>query len=447
MIRVRSSLTFRIIALSGIWIFLALLVTGLLLVDHYRNHIAGHFDAHVFTHLEELVAAGKLNRDGEFEMTSHPSDPRFYNPGSGWYWEVRYAGDTLERSESLGERRLDLQSIGLTERLPVHEIPGPHGLELRVQTLEAKQPEGREPLLFVASSPTMRIQDDVRDFSRNILIGFVVLLAGLLLAVLLQVRIALKPLKAIGTGIGEVREGRSQRLAGRFPDEVQPLVDELNNLLEHNAVLLKRARNQLGDLAHSVKNPLAVINNEARNLNENQRRLILKQTSAIAGNVENYLSRARVFGSENVLGSRSRVSDVLKDLVFAMKRIYQQRELDFDSSQIGSCWFRGEQQDLEEMLGNLIDNACKWAEKRVVLSCTTESQRLRVLIEDDGPGIDEDRVERALSRGQKLDESVPGHGLGLSIVRDMAHLYGGTLTLGKSRLGGVRAGLELPGGE
>jgi len=210
-------------------------------------------------------------------------------------------------------------------------------------------------------------------------------------------------------------------------------------------VLLKRARNQLGDLAHSIKNPLTVINNEARAMPTEQKELILKETGDIASSVEHYLSRARVFGTENVLGARSQVKTIVEDLTFVMKRIYADRNLEFDISGLGNCSFRGESQDLEEMVGNLVDNASKWANKRVIVHCRSSSQRVRLAVEDDGPGIPELKTELVLTRGNKLDDSVAGQGRGLGIVRDIVELYGGRLTLSRSGYGGLCAELDLPG--
>ena len=225
---------------------------------------------------------------------------------------------------------------------------------------------------------------------------------------------------------------------------MQPLVDELNNLLDHNAVLLKRARTQLGDLAHSVKNPLTVITNEARNMEPELKELIIKQTSDISRNVDHYLTRARTFGTEKVLGSRSEVKAVVEDLVYAMQRLYQERDLEYDLSGLQECWFRGERQDLEEMMGNLIDNACKWARRRVVVKSELLNHDLVLVVEDDGPSIPPESIEEVMRRGNRLDESKPGHGQGLGIVKDIADLYGGALSLQDGELGGIQARLTLP---
>jgi signal transduction histidine kinase len=225
---------------------------------------------------------------------------------------------------------------------------------------------------------------------------------------------------------------------------VQPLVTELNTLLDHNKTLLKRARNRLADLAHAVKTPLTVIRNEAVSMNNAQGRLILDQSDVISGGLDHYLSRARVSGQKNAFGYRTSVKAVVKDLQFVVQKIYRDRDIDVELCGEGDCQFRGEAQDLEEMLGNLVDNACKWAASHIRISGRTDQDRLTLTIEDDGPGIPQDRYRHVIQRGFKLDEAKPGHGHGLGIVNDIAELYGGSLILGISELGGLKAELNLP---
>lgn len=440
----RRSLARRIIALSAAWVIMALTISALLLVYSYYDHAARHYDEHVSMHLEELLDASELSTNGTFELTYGPSDPRYQDLHSGWYWEVKQSGQSLKRSPSLGENGLDIGNIQPTKGVVVHKLKGPVEEKLRVQIVEVGSDPGQDPLVFLASAPLTGYTDDAMSYSTHIIGSFLLLAIGLLMAVMLQVRTALKPLKAISTGIGEIREGKATKLPSTNLEDVQPLVDELNNLLDHNATLLKRARNRLSDLAHSVKNPLTVINNEARNMDAGQKELILQQTSDISKNVDHYLSRARTFGTEKVLGSRSAVKPTVEDLVYVMQRIYQDRDLDYDFSDLQECWFRGEGQDLEEMMGNLIDNACKWARNRVSIHAGTEDDRLLLMVEDDGPGIPKEEIENVMRRGHKLDESKPGHGQGLGIVKDIADLYGGKLELGKSSLGGFQARLDLP---
>ena len=440
----RRSLTARIILLSIFWITIALLATAILLGRLYRVHIEEHYDAHVFTHVEELVAAIETSPEGERRLHSEPTDPRFHLLNSGWYWEVLIAGELMEKSPSLGDQQLDLTGLNLIESHGVQTIYGPDQQQLRAQLINTTYPHDIGSLTFLATAPVMQITDDVHEFVFHIFINFLVLGIGLSIAVVVQVRVALRPLKAIRSAISDVQAGITQRLPQDFPSDVQPLVNELNFLLDHNELLLKRARNQLGDLAHAVKNPLTVIRNEARSMESKQGQLILDQSHVMASSIDHYLSRARIYGKKDAIGYRTSVEPVIDDLIYAVQHIYQDRGIEFQLSLLGEHWFRGEAQDLEEMAGNLIDNACKWAKSQVVVQCVTEQDRLVLVIEDDGPGIAEEDIEDAMQRGRKLDESYAGHGHGLSIVKNIADLYGGTLKLGKSPLGGLRAELDLP---
>ena len=423
---------------------MALVVVALLLIYFYRDHVESHYDAHVHMHLEELIGGSQLLPDGSFSLAFLPSDPRYNELNSGWYWEVRRGGNSLMKSPSLGSYVLNTDNIKWQGNDAVYEIPGPANQPLRVHIVQSDADPGDEPLVYLSSAPSTDYNDDVLNYANHIISSFVLLGISLLLTVVLQVRIALKPLKAIGSEIGEVRGGKRQKLSSDYPIDVQPLVDELNNLLDHNIVLLRRARNQLGDLAHSVKNPLSVINNEARNMQPERRALIQKQTRDIIENIDHYLSRARTFGTEKIIGSKSNVKPVVEDLVYTMQRLYQQRELFYDYSGLKDCVFRGEAQDLEEMLGNLIDNSSKWSTRRFTISVESKDGRLRLVVIDDGPGIPDEEIENVKRRGHKLDETKPGHGQGLGIVNDIAKLYGGSLILRASESGGLRAELNLP---
>lgn len=439
-----KTLSTRIIAYSGSWVFLALIVSAGLLIYYYRDHVSQHYDAHVDMHLEELTGASGFSPDGTFSISFLPSDPRYNDLDSGWYWDVRQAGRSLMQSPSLNGFMLDISSLTPSENKVVYEASGPGGKPIRLHVVETPQGDGQDPLVFLASAPMTDVTDDIVSYSDHIIGSFFLLGIGLLLAVVLQVRIALKPLKSIGVEISGIRDGKTDKLSRDYPSDVQPLVDELNNLLDHNAVLLKRARNQLGDLAHSVKNPLSIINNEARNMEHGQRELILRQTGDINDNINHYLTRARTFGTENVLGARSEVRKVVEDMVYTLQRLFQDKGIRFDIDEVEHCSFRGEDQDLEEMVGNLMDNASKWAKDSVVVTAKVNDGRLHLVVADDGPGIPASEIENVKRRGHKLDESKVGHGQGLGIVKDIAELYGGALNLGKSTFGGLHAELNLP---
>jgi len=439
-----KSLTKRIITLSIFWIVIALVATALLLGRFYLSHIEEHYDAHVFTHVEELVAAVETSPDGSLRLTRQPTDPRFHRPGSGWYWEVLSGNSSLARSASLGDNQLDLSGIVFEENHNIQMVYGPENETLRAHVVHVAYPHEAGSITVAATVPEMQIKDDVHDFYAHIFTSFAVLGVGLSLAVFMQVRLALKPLKAIQTAISDIHAGKIDRLPREFPKDVQPLVDELNFLLDHNETLLKRARTQLSDLAHAVKNPLSVIRNEARDVPGKQGKLILEQSHVMANNIDHYLSRARIYGKQDAIGYRTSVKSVIEDLSFAISHIHKDRNVEMHLLCLDDKWFRGEAQDLEEMAGNLIDNACKWAKSEVTVSCESDHNRLTLIIEDDGPGIAEEELETITRRGKRLDESMPGHGHGLGIAKDIAQLYGGSLKLGRSDMGGLMAKLDLP---
>jgi signal transduction histidine kinase len=439
-----KSLTKRIITLSIFWIVIALLFTAILMGRFYRAHIEEHYDNHVRTHVEELVASMETRPDGSLTLIREPTDPRFYRADEGWYWVVLNGDDVLFRSDSLGTGTLDLRDVIPDENHNVQTIYGPGNAKLRAHIIHVSYPHESGSLTFAATAPEMAIKDDVHDFYTHIITSFLVLGIGLSVAVVMQVRLALRPLNAIQSGISDIKAGKTERLPREFPSDVQPLVDELNFLLDHNETLLKRARNQLGDLAHSVKNPLTVIRNEARMLSGKQGQLILDQSHVMGNSIDHYLSRARIYGKQDAIGYRTSVKSVIDDLSFAVEHIHKDRRIGIEFQCLEDQWFRGESQDLEEMAGNLIDNAFKWARTKVVIKCSSDRQLLELSIEDDGPGIDEKDIETITRRGKRLDEKTPGHGQGLGITEDIAILYGGELKLGRSDLGGLKATLVLP---
>jgi signal transduction histidine kinase len=442
--KMRSGLTSRIIILSIFWIVLTLMVTALLITWLYRDHIEQHYDSHLFTHVEELVAAVKIGTDGEFSLFREPTDPRFHRVGSGWYWQVMMGGRTLARSPSLEGRDLDIGSLNFDENHDAQTLVDLGGGVLRARVVHMAYEGLEAPITVLATAPQLQIMDDVADFRMHIALSFLLVAIGLSLAVVVQVTVALRPLKAIRAAISEVQSGATSRLPRDFPHDVQPLVDKLNSLLDHNETLLKRARTQLADLAHALNTPLTIIRNEARNLTSKEGQLILDQAYAMTGNIDHYLTRARASGRSDAFGYQTSIKSVVEDLRYAVERMYSDRDIQIELCSKGDCRFRGEVQDLEEMLGNLVDNACKWAREKIEIRCRLEDDRLTLSVEDDGPGIPEENRASALERGRKLDESTAGYGQGLSIVRDIAELYGGEVRLGKSLLGGLRVDLELP---
>jgi len=439
-----NSLTLRLVFASFTWIGATLLVTAVLLVILFRGHIEQRFETLLFDHLEELVAASELTPQGTLQMTWRPSDPRFNRPHSGWYWEIVQSDGSVARSGSLWREHLKVTEPATGGIPQIQQFSGPEDEPLQVLVQEITFPEVEYPLLFVVAGPVADIEQNVRAFTGQVAVTLTVLGIGLLLVVWFQVRFGLRPLQALQQALGDIRKGKAQRLPENYPVEVEPVVSEFNGLLDHNKALLERARTQVGNLTHALKNPLTVIRNEARAIENERGRVIREQTVAMSNSVDRYLSQARIAGTAGVLGTRADVNKIIEDLCFSMERLYRQREIEIQRSGPEGCWFRGEAQDLEEILGNLMDNACKWARNRVLVRSECVDDRLLIVVEDDGPGIPEQQQVEVLERGRRLDEKVPGSGLGLDIAQDIVGLYRGSIKLDRASSGGLRVRLDLP---
>ena len=436
------TLALRLIAASAIWIVGTLCAAGLLLLLLFRDHIERRFDAALADHLEELVAASDVAPDGELQLSWRPFDPRFNRPRSGWYWQIAQNGALVAASESLWPERIPVSAAAATDR--IQELTGPSGEPLRAVVMPITLPGAPGGFVYTIAGPVIDIRDDVREFGAKLALTLAVLALGLIGAVALQVYYGLRPLQRLRQALAAVRAGSTLRLPASFPGEVQPLVHELNALLDHNAALLERARTQTGNLAHALKNPLTVIRSEAAAMAEPPGPVLREQAELMGRQIEWHLARARAAGAHGVLGARAAVADVARDLQFSLKRLYRERALEIELRDLDGLVFQGDAQDLEEMLGNLLDNACKWARSRVRFSGGRSGTQLRLAVEDDGPGIAQHDREEVLLRGRRLDETTAGAGLGLAIVRDLAELYRGSLRLTGSDLGGLCATLDLP---
>jgi signal transduction histidine kinase len=254
----------------------------------------------------------------------------------------------------------------------------------------------------------------------------------------------LPPRRRVPRALHRFRAGPAPRLEGNFPSEIEPLASELNGLIEHSAEVVGRARSYVSNLAHFLKTPLTVLSSEAAAQPGPLADAVNRQVGTMRRQVDHYLARARAAGALDVLGNRTPVGTVLDDLARTLKRIHRDSFIAIEVVCPPGLAFRGERQDLEEMAGNLIDNACKWAKGRVRVSAAPGGAMFQLAIEDDGPGLTPEERTQVGERGERLDESVPGTGLGLAIVRDIAKLYGGALDLGSSELGGLEARLTLP---
>jgi signal transduction histidine kinase len=292
------------------------------------------------------------------------------------------------------------------------------------------------------------VEASLRSFSTRLTLSLALAGVGLVALTLFQVRFGLLPLRQVEKGLAAIRSGEAARLDVALPQEIEPLQQELNALLKSNQDIVERARTHVGNLAHALKTPLAVITNEAREDASPLGRKVIEQAELMASQVNLYLDRARMAARIGVIGRITEMRPVSESIVRALERIHRDRELSFSIDCPPGARFQGERQDLEEMLGNLLDNASKWARSEVALSArplhTDAGNWLEIRVDDDGPGLTPEQMAESVIRGRRLDETKPGSGLGHSIVADLAHSYGGKFELGRSQLGGLSARLTLP---
>ena len=447
-----GSLRLRLLAGAAVWIVVALAVAGVVLAALFRAHVERRLEAELAVHLDQLAAALEAAPDGGLSLAREPNDPRFRRPYSGLYWQVSAAaGEPALRSRSLWDTVLrlppDLLADGQVHR---HRVAGPAGQALIALERTILLPDAPGAHRLVAAVDATEVASATAAFARPLALSLAVLALALIAAAAVQVEVGLRPLGGLRTGLAAVREGRAKRLRGRFPSEVRPLVEDLNALLEHNEAVIARARTQAGNLAHALKTPLSVLANDAAAMAAGgvlpgAAGSLRQQVRLMRRHIDHHLARARAAAAVAVPGARVPVRPCAEAIGRALGRLHAGRKLELTVAVPPDHVFRGERQDLEEMLGNLMDNACKWARRRVEVASRREGGgHLVVAVDDDGPGLPAERREAAFAAGVRLDESVPGTGLGLAIVRDLAELYGGGIVLRDSPLGGLRAELRLP---
>ncbi len=441
----QASLAWRLIFVAGLWALVSLIVAGAVLVALFREAGEKALDDRLEVHMTAIISV--LASEGE-QISPDPrriGDPRFNMPLSGWYWTVQSGSSVLFESESLFGDVLKLP--GLNGALEAKSnIIGPAGRELRL--LQKRIQFGSQPPVTIAvAASTKELGESTASFARQAAITLGILGFGLIAAIFLQVRFGLRPLTELQESLGRVRQGKEEEVQEDLPKELKPLAVELNALIHSNREVVEHSRTQVGNLAHALKTPLSVITNEARSSQEPLAQKVSEQADIMRGQVQHYLEKARMAAQRRVIGVSCEAAPVITRMARAMEKIHRDKAPQITVSIDETLLFRGEQQDLEEILGNLLDNACKWCDKKVSVTLKnndSSASLLKLIVEDDGPGLGTEEKKRALRRGQRLDETVPGTGLGLSILVDIAGVYGGSFELDDSKLGGLKATVILP---
>lgn len=454
----RASLAFRLFAGAAAWALVLLLLGAVALTTLYQRSVLRTMDDRLSSVVEALVAAAETDPGGGIALARRPSDPAYDRVFSGRYWQIMDGPEmeggghqSLVVSRSLWDEVLSppdplMQSaLASPGQLMAFDTKGPSGEPLRLTAQAVQLPSRSEMVIMMAAEDREPADREVRNFAITSAIMFLGFATAIAAGVFFQVRIGLAPVLRMRDSVAEVREGNTDRVDGEFPVELQPLADELNAMLDHSRELVERSRTHVGNLAHALKTPIAVLTNEARSSEGELASLVQRQTGVMTEQVEHHLRRARAAAHAKALGARTPLGATVGDLARTLEKINRARGIRITTDVEADLNFKGERQDLEEMIGNLMDNACKWSGGLVhVMAGRTAPRELAVTIEDDGPGLTEEECASALQRGVRLDEQAPGSGLGLAIVSDLAKAYGGELSLSRSELGGLAARISLP---
>lgn len=452
------SLTRRLVWLASAWIALALIVTGAVLTFQFQESALRRLGNVLAETIDEAVIATTVMPDGSV-LTTPIQDARTLRLLSGKYWAVaepdgRGGLRTLTRSASLGSEGLAVPR-GLPAQLAeaagvniTYNATGPNDEPLMVAASQKTLPGRTAPIVFLAGIDRSDIDADARQFATLAWVTLGLLGIGLLIAVFLQVQIGLRPLYDLRDEISNVRKGKAARIERTYPDEISPLAAQVNRLLDHNQDVVERQRTHVGNLAHALKTPLSVMLAEASGDPSQLAEIVRRQSDVMKGQVDHHLRRARAAARSQGLGERTPVPEVLDEMSVMLERVFQSKSVEIDWRAPDTLGFLGERQDLQEILGNLMENACKWCVRKVRVSAGASGLgQMIVVVEDDGQGLPVDRHDEVMKRGARADEDTPGSGLGLAIVDDLTRAYGGRLTLGASDMGGLKAILTLPATE
>lgn len=453
----RASIAKRLFVSAALLSLAILLIAGIILSTIYSRTAESNFDERLSAYLHALVADIATSGEESRPAIGQLGEPQFELPLSGWYWQVTRLDvekPDVRASRSLFAAKLPRLSDAGMPAGPGGArrgyVKGPDDRLLRMVERIIDTGDQGIYLVQVAATPK-ELEDQISSFEFDLAVTFAGLACALILSLAAQLHFGLKPLRTLQEGVAAIRRGEAERIEGDFPQDLRPLASELNLLIAANRDVVERARTQVGNLAHALKTPLSVILNEATLDPGPLADKVTEQAAIMRDQVSYYLNRARAVVRASVLAGSTKVAPAIEGLVRTFEKIYTERAIRFTLSMPRPVLFQGERQDLEEMVGNLIDNAGKWARHEVVIDVAPEPWRnfaerryFRITIDDDGPGLPPELRQDALSRGKRLDETKPGSGLGLSIVADLASVYGGRLVLEDSPKGGLRAELRLP---
>lgn len=447
-----KSLTRRLLLAAGLWTLVGLGIGGFFLTSVFSDYVESSFDERLVSTIDSMVGASEMAPEGYVRFLRPLSDQKFVQPYSGLYWQVSNPDQEPFRSRSLWDQELAVDYRTPAFVMRFRAAAGPDGQSIRIAERDIQPPGSASLFRYMAAADVSEMEAEIGRFNKIVTWSLGALGAGLLLAMILQVTFGLYPLNRLRRGLADVRAGRTRRLNPNVPSEIEPLVKEVNAVLDFNDRLVERARTHVGNLAHALKTPLSVIANELDRAEKSKLNLLLaKQTQLISDQVEHHLTRARAMARGSLPGIRTEVGPAVRDLVRTLERITKDKNIEFVIDVPEDLYALIEREDLDGLLGNLLENATKWCRRKIRVSASDLGIKagqawLCVDIEDDGPGVAASALEALFERGRRLDESMPGSGLGLSIVRDITEMCGGEVKLARAGLGGLKVSLVLPAG-
>ncbi len=433
------------IGIAAAWVLLLLVGGGIALDRVLVSAVTQNFDDQLDYVQTAMIASAETDPMGEVRLNRPLGDQRFLEPNSGFYWQITGKAFEPFPSRSLWDRRL-AQGAPHSDRKAHFYDSNQFGSDetLRIVERDITLPLSKTVWRFQVAQERTGLDEQIGELRKTLGRSFALLGLGLFVLATLQTLYGLWPLRKLRTAIADMRSGASQRIEqDRLPNEVAPLVDELNGLIEHNEKQAEEARRHAGNLAHALKTPLTVVMNAATARSEDLADTVIREASTMRRQVDHHLARARAVGRRGHAHSRAEVWPSLQAVERAVGRLYPRIRIDMDGDQTASVHV--ERQDLDEMLGNLIENAAKYGGGSVFATVVRSGSFVEFQIEDDGMGIPEAARDRLFDRGARLDTGKPGTGLGLAIVRDVAEIYGGSVALDESEdLGGLLVRLRLP---
>jgi signal transduction histidine kinase len=456
----RPSLARRLVLLAVGWSFAALVIVAVVLAFLFQQAAIRRVDQGLHELIDNLVRYSTVDPQTHEVYAPPLTDERSLAAYSGRYWEIAYPTPdgrvvpSSQRSYSLFDSVLKTPPDLLARfkaapgKAVAYDTRGPLNEPLRARAQQNWLPGRPTAVIFLAAEDRSAVDRDVRGFVVATAAAFLLLGGGLISAIVVQVRVGLRPLFELRREVAAVRRGKAERLAGLYPVELTPLADELNALVAHNQEVVERQRTHVGNLAHALKTPISVMLTEAGQRPGPLAEVVTRQAEVMRQQVDHHLRRARAAARAQGQGERTSVVEALDELARTLERIFRDKPMAIDWDAAEDLFFLGERQDLLEIAGNAMENACKWGRTKVrVRAEAVSDERLLLRVEDDGPGLPEEAREAVLQRGARLDESAPGSGLGLSILAELARAYGGVLRLDSSPLGGLRLEVELPRAE